>query len=87
MKGLESLLNPTEHMDDDEQIDHAAQFHQDLSLLLHQQQTTVDPDAVSAEWCEACGGEIPELRRRTVPGVTLCVDCKREQEQQERLYR
>lgn len=87
MKGLETLLNPPEHMNDDEQVDHAAQFHQDLALLQHRQHAAIDPDAVSAEWCESCGNEIPELRRRSVPGVTLCVDCKREQEQQERMYR
>jgi phage/conjugal plasmid C-4 type zinc finger TraR family protein len=87
MKGLETLLNPPEHMNDDEQVDHAAQFHQDLALLQHHQHAAIDPDAVSAEWCDACGNEIPELRRKAVPGVTLCVGCQREQEQQERMYR
>jgi phage/conjugal plasmid C-4 type zinc finger TraR family protein len=87
MKGLEPLLNPPERMNDDELIDHAGQFHQELSLLQHRQHTAIDPDAVSAEWCEACGNEIPELRRKSVLGVTLCVDCKREEEQKERMYR
>jgi hypothetical protein len=35
MKGLETLLNPPEHMNDDEQADHAAQFHQDLALRMY----------------------------------------------------
>lgn len=29
-----------------------------------------------AEECEFCGIEIPEVRRRLVPGCTLCVDCQ-----------
>ncbi|WP_027858402.1 TraR/DksA C4-type zinc finger protein [Marinobacterium jannaschii] len=30
----------------------------------------------SAEFCEECGVEIPQLRREKVPGVRLCVDCQ-----------
>lgn len=26
--------------------------------------------------CEECGEEIPEARRRAVPGVRLCVECQ-----------
>ncbi len=26
--------------------------------------------------CNSCGGEIPEARRRALPGVCLCVDCQ-----------
>ncbi|WP_200877422.1 TraR/DksA C4-type zinc finger protein [Methylobacter tundripaludum] len=87
MKGLAVLHNSGEHMNDDELVDHAEQFHQDLSLLQHQQKTAIAPDAVSAEWCESCGNEIPEQRRKSIPGVTLCVDCKRENERKDRLYR
>jgi phage/conjugal plasmid C-4 type zinc finger TraR family protein len=87
MKGLESLLNPPEHMNEDERIEQAEQFYQDLSLLQHQQATAVDPDAVSAEFCEECGNAIPEQRRKAIPGVELCVACKQVQEQQERMYR
>lgn len=29
----------------------------------------------SAEACERCGGEIPEVRRRALPGVVTCVGC------------
>ena len=39
----------------------------------------------SAEWCEACGNEIPEARRAAIPGVDLCVDCQREAEHREKL--
>lgn len=30
----------------------------------------------SAEFCEECGDEIPEERRKAIPGVQLCVFCK-----------
>lgn len=33
-----------------------------------------------AEYCEACGVEIPERRRELIPGVQLCVDCQALQE-------
>ena len=32
--------------------------------------------AVASNECECCGGEIPETRRRIVPGVRLCVECQ-----------
>lgn len=86
MKGLESLAH-SEHMTENEIGQHAEQFHQDLALLQHQQGHAIDPAAVSAEWCEACDCEIPELRRKAVPGVTLCIDCAREAEIKERMYR
>ena len=28
--------------------------------------------------CEECGDEIPEARRKAVPGVRLCVECQAE---------
>ncbi|HEY8037141.1 MAG TPA: TraR/DksA C4-type zinc finger protein [Methylobacter sp.] len=87
MKGLETLLNPPEHMNEDERIEQAEQFYQDLSLLQHQQATAVNPNAVSAEFCEECGNVIPDDRREAVPGVELCVDCKRAEELKERNLR
>ena len=87
MTGLESLLNPDEHMTDDDKGLHAEQFDTDLALLQHQQAHAVDPNAVSAEWCEECGAEIPDERRDAVTGVTLCIDCARETERKERQWR
>jgi phage/conjugal plasmid C-4 type zinc finger TraR family protein len=85
MKGLESLLNPDEHLSDDDKGLQAEQFATDLALLQHRQAHAVDPSAVSAEWCEECGNEIPKRRRLAVPGVTLCVECTREEERKEKL--
>jgi len=36
--------------------------------------------------CEACGGDISIKRLQARPVTTLCIDCKTEQEQQERTY-
>lgn len=86
MKGLETLLNPDEHMNDDEKGLHYEQLHADLALLQHRQAHAV-PTGEPLEWCEDCGNEIPELRRSAVPGVTQCIECAREQERRERLGR
>lgn len=80
MKGLESLLNPDEHMTDDDKGLHAEQFDTDLALLKHRQAHAMAAGAVSAEWCEDCGAEIPEARRVALPGVRVCIDCAREAE-------
>ena len=34
----------------------------------------------SAEECEECGDEIPEARRKAVPGVQYCVFCQEKHE-------
>lgn len=41
----------------------------------------------SAEFCEDCGTDIPQLRRELVPGVQLCVDCQSRSEQLRANYR
>ena len=34
------------------------------------------PSGPSLTHCEECGGNIPEARRHSVPGVRLCVSCQ-----------
>jgi len=34
------------------------------------------PAGASEFFCLSCGEEIPEKRRRALPGVSLCVACK-----------
>jgi phage/conjugal plasmid C-4 type zinc finger TraR family protein len=34
------------------------------------------PVGASAMHCTECGEEIPELRRRAIPGVRTCVECQ-----------
>lgn len=41
----------------------------------------------SAEFCEDCGADIPELRRQAIPGVQLCVDCQSRSERIKANYR
>lgn len=41
----------------------------------------------AAHECDECGEEIPEARRRTVPGVRLCIDCKELEELNQRTHR
>lgn len=38
------------------------------------------PDGESLTHCEECEAEIPEARRRAMPGVRLCVRCQSERE-------
>lgn len=38
------------------------------------------PQGESLSRCEECDAEIPEARRRAVPGVRLCVACQSEQD-------
>jgi len=34
------------------------------------------PHGAGATHCAACGAEIPEARRRAVPGARLCIECQ-----------
>ena len=36
------------------------------------------PSGESLEYCEECGEEIPEARRKALPGVRLCISCQEE---------
>ena len=37
----------------------------------------------SATHCEECEAEIPDARRKAIPGVRLCVSCQSEREKQQ----
>ena len=34
------------------------------------------PEGKGSAHCEECGDAIPELRRKAIPGVRLCVQCQ-----------
>lgn len=38
------------------------------------------PTGESLAECAECGEEIPEARRKVVPGVKLCIDCMQERD-------
>ena len=42
------------------------------------------PQGESLEYCEVCGEEIPEARRKAVPGVRLCIHCQEEADKQQK---
>jgi phage/conjugal plasmid C-4 type zinc finger TraR family protein len=42
------------------------------------------PAGDSSTHCEECEAEIPEARRKAVPGVRLCVRCQEEREQNQK---
>jgi phage/conjugal plasmid C-4 type zinc finger TraR family protein len=41
------------------------------------------PKGPGLQRCEECGAEIPEARRKAIPGVRLCVPCQEEHDQEE----
>lgn len=41
------------------------------------------PRGKSLTHCAECGAEIPQARRRAIPGVRLCVGCQTEADQQQ----
>lgn len=41
------------------------------------------PDGEGAALCEDCEAEIPEARRKAIPGVRLCVSCQSEREKRQ----
>lgn len=40
------------------------------------------PSGESLEYCEECSEEIPEARRKALPGVRLCIFCQEEFDRQ-----
>lgn len=45
-------------------------------LSAHRKTISESEASESEEFCEDCGDEIPEERRRRVKGVKTCVDCQ-----------
>lgn len=41
------------------------------------------PVGESLSYCQECDEEIPEARRKAIPGVRLCIDCQSELEKQQ----
>lgn len=58
-----------------------ANEHAERMLELNLQKALNKPVLTTAHLCDVCGVEIPEERRKAVPGVQLCVDCKSIDEQ------
>ena len=41
------------------------------------------PKGESLIFCEECGEEIPEARRKALPGVRLCIECQEEADKEQ----
>ncbi len=44
------------------------------------------PSGESSTHCKECGALIPEARRKTIPGVRLCVSCQAEVEKEQTTF-
>ena len=44
------------------------------------------PDGESSTHCKECGTIIPDARRKTIPGVRLCVNCQAELEKEQTTF-
>jgi len=44
------------------------------------------PQGPGLTHCEECGAEIPEARRKAVPGVRLCVSCQAAHDREEAAF-
>lgn len=54
-------------------VDEAQEITQ---LMVDSQVERIRSSLISPTECARCGHEIPEARRRAVPGVRLCVECQ-----------
>ncbi|AJE48002.1 DksA/TraR family C4-type zinc finger protein [Celeribacter indicus] len=52
------------------------QIEASISDELERMKSRRAPVGESFTHCAECGEEIPEARRRAVPGVKLCIDCQ-----------
>lgn len=62
-------MMPSEIID---QANELAQQRIDQAIQAHR----INHNAVSAEYCEECGEDIPEARRIAVPGCQTCIECQ-----------
>lgn len=48
-----------------------------LNKTINMHRRKMQPICQSAFFCAICGAKIPEQRRRALPGIQICVTCKR----------
>lgn len=64
-----------------DEIDQAQAYNEDFqAFALEHQQRDREPDNYTGSGCLECGEEIPEARRRAVPGCRRCISCQEEHE-------
>jgi phage/conjugal plasmid C-4 type zinc finger TraR family protein len=57
------------------------QIEASISDELARMQARAKPTGESRTHCAECEEEIPEKRRKALPGVKLCIDCQSERDQ------
>ncbi|MBW6416763.1 DksA/TraR family C4-type zinc finger protein [Celeribacter sp. PS-C1] len=56
------------------------QIEASISDELARMKQTRAPVGESFHECAECGEDIPEARRKAIPGVKLCIDCQQERD-------
>ncbi len=64
-----------------DEIDQAQAYSEDFqAFALRQHQLGQEPGNYTGIYCMDCDDEIPEARRKAMPGCCRCVDCQEEHE-------
>ena len=56
------------------------QIEASISDELKRMQARAQPQGDSLSHCAECEEEIPEARRRAIPGVKLCIECQQDRD-------
>jgi DnaK suppressor protein len=82
----EELPDPNDRASREADRTHALRLRdRDRKLIAKIEEALGRIDAGTFGRCESCGGRISPARLKARPVTTLCIDCKREAEQRERV--
>lgn len=48
-------------------------------------QLNLNPNGISAEFCDECGETIPLARRKALSGVRFCINCQQQLDKQQKI--
>ncbi|SUW63438.1 DnaK suppressor protein [Buttiauxella agrestis] len=65
-------------------IDNASEL-EELHRTAALSRARLNVHAISATHCQTCGDELPEARRKAIPGCQLCASCKGAEELREKM--
>ena len=81
MKELQLQDDFTYNNEEEAEMGQLHAIHNNMNAIANvRRQLEKQAQQESATECEDCGEEIPEARRKAIPGVQLCVFCKERQE-------
>lgn len=67
-----------------DEIDRDQEFNERQLELMIARSCSTAQHSPSLEFCRLCGEIIPEKRRQTIQGVSLCIDCQTESKRKNR---